>query len=757
MKRKFLRCCVLLILLATANLGWAQSGSSSSVDASPDAPSIPANFVGVTNGNFSLNGRRFRHVGVNLLGEIYEQGNQQWQDLDGLRDAGVKQIRVFLPNNVMTTQQIGDRLAWTLHEAYDLRGIRLTVVLCDYAYRHIDGLEGNNGKYVVSGDEPYYIIRNGDWTLKHTYFTGGFRANYLPFVNAIAARFRNHPGIFAWEVGNEVKDPEAAFDNSIVNFYTETAANIKASDPNHLVTTGIISTGWVPLTDPQKVTLYSNSNINYLTEHFYDDGDPRDLQDKYLARDYNKPLVIEECGYNWHDARWSNPDILMQRVQSFFSEMYNDAIKPADAVMIWGADWGNHGSLDGNYGPYAQFNPQFPQGLLPRYISLWQNWAQVLENGNGGPPPGPGGLTATPGCTSIAFSWNASPGATGYYVDIAQSQYDLDYMVGTFQNHPNGTATSYNWTNLAANTSYYWRIWAYNGAGGNHGYPTPRFSTTTCGAPPGPGGLAASPGCTSIAFSWNASPGATGYYVDIANSWDDLVNMRNTFRNHSNGAATSYNWTGLSSNANYYWRVWAYNGSGGNHGYPSPAYVTTGCGSGVSYEAHEQNYGWMSWVSNGAVAGTVGQGLRMEALRVNLDNPPSGMMVCYQAHVQNYGWMTEVCGNGQQVGTTGQNLRMEAIKIRLVNGGGRHVCYQTHVQNIGWQGEVCDNTIAGTTGQSLRIEAIKIRLTGSAMELAKGEELPPSQGAEPASDPKLEPAPQPSSSPAALDSSPTKP
>ncbi len=130
----------------------------------------------------------------------------------------------------------------------------------------------------------------------------------------------------------------------------------------------------------------------------------------------------------------------------------------------------------------------------------------------------------------------------------------------------------------------------------------------------------------------------------------------------------------------------------------------------ICYQAHVQNIGWQDFVCDGEVAGTTGQSLRMEAIRIILVNAPRHMSVCYRAHVQNIGWQPFVC-NGRVAGTTGQSLRMEAIQIVLFNAHHRFaVCYQAHVQNIGWQPFVCNGRVAGTTGQSLRMEAIRIIL-----------------------------------------------
>ena len=86
----------------------------------------------------------------------------------------------------------------------------------------------------------------------------------------------------------------------------------------------------------------------------------------------------------------------------------------------------------------------------------------------------------------------------------------------------------------------------------------------------------------------------------------------------------------------------------------------------ITYQAHVADYGWLDPVGNNEVAGTTGQSLRMEALRINFDG---GIRYC--AHVADYGWLDWV-KNGEIAGTTGQSLRMEAVQIRLVEKDSRH-------------------------------------------------------------------------------------
>ena len=131
----------------------------------------------------------------------------------------------------------------------------------------------------------------------------------------------------------------------------------------------------------------------------------------------------------------------------------------------------------------------------------------------------------------------------------------------------------------------------------------------------------------------------------------------------------------------------------------------------ISYQTHVQNVGWMDYVSNDELSGTTGRALRLEGIRIKLDNLDYEGGIEYQVHVQNYGWLKYI-SDGQLAGTTGQSLRLEAIRIRLTGELANHytIKYKVHVQNVGWMDYVSDGELAGTTGKSLRLEAIRIKL-----------------------------------------------
>lgn len=132
----------------------------------------------------------------------------------------------------------------------------------------------------------------------------------------------------------------------------------------------------------------------------------------------------------------------------------------------------------------------------------------------------------------------------------------------------------------------------------------------------------------------------------------------------------------------------------------------------ISYQAHVQDKGWMSTVKGGNLAGTTGQGKRMEAIIINIENTSSFTGgITYSTHVQDIGWMDEL-QTGQISGTVGKAKQMEAIKIKLTGELGNYfdLYYRVHVANIGWLDWVKNGNPAGTEGLSLQIEAIEIVL-----------------------------------------------
>lgn len=147
---------------------------------------------------------------------------------------------------------------------------------------------------------------------------------------------------------------------------------------------------------------------------------------------------------------------------------------------------------------------------------------------------------------------------------------------------------------------------------------------------------------------------------------------------------------------------------------PSSAFAVKLMQPSVTYQTHVQDNGWMPQVADGQTSGTTGLSLRVEAIKIDLNNAPADANIKYSVHVQNNGWMNTVM-NDAAAGTTARSLRMEAIRITLENMAGYTVEYRVHVQDIGWMDWVSNGQTAGTTARSLRLEAIQIRLVPAAV------------------------------------------
>lgn len=131
----------------------------------------------------------------------------------------------------------------------------------------------------------------------------------------------------------------------------------------------------------------------------------------------------------------------------------------------------------------------------------------------------------------------------------------------------------------------------------------------------------------------------------------------------------------------------------------------------VVYSSNVQDIGWQSFVADGATSGTQGQGKRLEAIKIALQNSFTSGGITYSAHVEDYGWMNNV-SNGGIAGTVGQSKRIEAISINLTGDIANYydVYYRVHSQDFGWLGWAKNGMKAGTVGLGKRVEAIEIKL-----------------------------------------------
>ncbi|MES2141166.1 MAG: fibronectin type III domain-containing protein [Bacteroidota bacterium] len=163
-------------------------------------------------------------------------------------------------------------------------------------------------------------------------------------------------------------------------------------------------------------------------------------------------------------------------------------------------------------------------------------------------------------CTSMNANWGAASGATAYYLEVATSaSFGLGTFVTGYNNVNVNNVTTYNITGLTSSTTYYYRVRAGNGC------DTSLYSNTiisSTAAPVAPAATAPSNyTCTSVNANWGAVTGATAYYLEVSTSASfGIGTFVPGYNNINVNNATTYNITGLSSSAIYYYRLRAGNG-----------------------------------------------------------------------------------------------------------------------------------------------------------------------------------------------------
>lgn len=144
---------------------------------------------------------------------------------------------------------------------------------------------------------------------------------------------------------------------------------------------------------------------------------------------------------------------------------------------------------------------------------------------------------------------------------------------------------------------------------------------------------------------------------------------------------------------------------------------------GVEYQVHQEGTGWGPWVKNGAMAGVIGQSLRVEAIRFRLLNK-DGLDIYLHGnpHLENIGWGGFVAEN-EICGTVGESRKMEGLQLQVVGKDADKVSvqYRTHSQDVGTMAFTRDGGLAGTEGGGKRIEGIQILITEKDVDLSQYE------------------------------------
>jgi fibronectin type 3 domain-containing protein len=197
-------------------------------------------------------------------------------------------------------------------------------------------------------------------------------------------------------------------------------------------------------------------------------------------------------------------------------------------------------------------------GFVSLLLALLQAGCGGYSNGGGGNGGGggsngpsiPSGLTASAANAQINLTWNASSGATAYYVKRSTT------TGGPYTQIATPTGTSYVDNSVTNGTKYYYVVSAYNSYGQSANSAEVN-ATPTAPPPPGaPAGLQATPGNTQVGLSWTASTGATSYHVKRSTT------SGGPYTQVSAPTLANSTDTGLTNGMTYYYVVSALNATG---------------------------------------------------------------------------------------------------------------------------------------------------------------------------------------------------
>ncbi|NJD22679.1 MAG: fibronectin type III domain-containing protein, partial [Melioribacter sp.] len=178
--------------------------------------------------------------------------------------------------------------------------------------------------------------------------------------------------------------------------------------------------------------------------------------------------------------------------------------------------------------------------------------------------------------TSFSANWNSVTGATKYYLDVSTVSNFATFVVGWQNVDVNNVLTYSVNSNLSAGNTYYYRVRAANATSTSDNSNNVSVKTI----PSAPVEQAAS-AITASNFdaNWNASTGATGYYIDVATD-NGFTSFVSGFSNRDVGNVVTYTVTGLASSTQYFYRIRAYN-TGGTSSNSGTADATTLAGGTV--------------------------------------------------------------------------------------------------------------------------------------------------------------------------------
>ena len=163
-------------------------------------------FVKNRGGKFSIDGKDFRYVGCNMYSLTWEKPEVTEKMIADAAAEGFTVVRFWA--NKTTPEQLKAIL-----DAGQKYHVKFIPVLA------------NNGSFTPE-------MKQGD-----AFYRGGYKKDYLPYVEKLVTACKDRPEVMMWELVNE---PETEAFDPLLAFSRDVSTRIKQLDPNHLVSIGTI-------------------------------------------------------------------------------------------------------------------------------------------------------------------------------------------------------------------------------------------------------------------------------------------------------------------------------------------------------------------------------------------------------------------------------------------------------------------------------------------------------------------------------------
>ena len=306
-------------------------------------------------------------------------------------------------------------------------GIRLIIPFIDN-WEHHGGIKQFAQIFGGETEADFYANESVTAAFKQYIF------QILNHVNSITGvAYKDDMAILAWETGNELNAPSG--------WTAEIAAYIKSIDANHLVLDGKYGVSDDALTD---------ANIDIVSNHYYNPATPTDIAER-VQRDIwktrgRKAFVVGEYG--------------TQYAQSVMDTVANEQIAGSLIWCLYGhsVDGGYCGDTDLHYPGKSESQNALMEHLRETAYAVQGIEREQIPAITLQPPE----LLATQ--TQFEIVWRGSAGAPDYRMERSMEQDKRLTIIDQFKEgdgaayHPAQDKTA------AANTTYYYRVIAVNGA-----------------------------------------------------------------------------------------------------------------------------------------------------------------------------------------------------------------------------------------------------------------------------------------------------